>query len=637
MKGGVSLPPKRRWKGFVVAVLGLVILSMLVPLVFLLGLHNGFHSSGFASDSRSSAPVKIYDRAEGDTSWNPPEGALSRHVDELMHRLEPNLSKDVIKEKVEAKNKTVRSDLTQVTELKNNIVKPSLSIQRDVPKTPQREDQVSKVADTTRITEDSKSVASSDSEKLCELRFGSYCLWREEHREEMKDSMVKILKDRLFVARAYYPSIAKLSAQEKLSREMKQNIQEFERILSESTTDADLPSQIEKKLQRMGAVIARARSCPVDCNNVDKKLRQLVDLTEDEANFHAKQSAFLFQLAVQTIPKSHHCLYMRLTVEYFRSAPPEKDRSLDEKFVDPGLNHYVIFSNNVLAASVVVNSTVTHAKERGNLVFHILTNGQNYYAIKFWFIRNEYNDVAIQVLNIEDLHLDNQNIAADVLHLSMPEEYRVSFLGVEQPSGLTRTVYISVFSHSHYLLDKIFSTLKKVVVLDDDVVVQRDLSSLWDLDMEGKVNGAVEVCPLRLGLLKSYLGDDNFEDYSCVWMSGLNIIDLVRWREQDLSGRYQRLRQKQLGSGEGIVGPATLHASLLAFQNLIYPIDGTWALSGLGHDYGVDEQKINEAAVLHYNGQMKPWLEIGIPRYKSHWKRYLNHDDLFLGQCNVNS
>ena len=48
MKGvgsSYTLPPKRRWRGPVIAVLGLVLLSMLVPLVFLLGLHNGFHSA----------------------------------------------------------------------------------------------------------------------------------------------------------------------------------------------------------------------------------------------------------------------------------------------------------------------------------------------------------------------------------------------------------------------------------------------------------------------------------------------------------------------------------------------------------------------------------------------------------------
>lgn len=79
--------------------------------------------------------------------------------------------------------------------------------------------------------------------KQCELKYGSYCLWRQEHREEIKDSMVKKLKDQLFVARAYYPTIAKLHGQGKLSREMKQNIQDFERVLSETTTDADLPPQ----------------------------------------------------------------------------------------------------------------------------------------------------------------------------------------------------------------------------------------------------------------------------------------------------------------------------------------------------------------------------------------------------------
>lgn len=110
----------------------------------------------------------------------------------------------------------------------------------------------------------------------------------------------------------------------------------------------------------MAAAIAKAKSCHVDCNNVDKKFRQLVDLTEDEANFHMKQSAFLYKLAVQTMPKSLHCLSMRLTIEYFRSADSEHE--LVKKFVNPDLYHYIIFSRNILASSVVINSSVLHAK-----------------------------------------------------------------------------------------------------------------------------------------------------------------------------------------------------------------------------------------------------------------------------------
>lgn len=82
-----------------------------------------------------------------------------------------------------------------------------------------------------------------ESRKLCEQKFGSYCLWREENKEKMKDLMVKKLKDLLFVARSYYPTIAKIPTESKFTHEMKVNIQDFERVLSESTTDLDLPPQ----------------------------------------------------------------------------------------------------------------------------------------------------------------------------------------------------------------------------------------------------------------------------------------------------------------------------------------------------------------------------------------------------------
>ena len=57
----------------------------------------------------------------------------------------------------------------------------------------------------------------------------------------MKDAIVKRLKDQLFLARAHYPSVAKLKQQERFTRELKQNIQEHERMLSDTITDADLP------------------------------------------------------------------------------------------------------------------------------------------------------------------------------------------------------------------------------------------------------------------------------------------------------------------------------------------------------------------------------------------------------------
>ncbi|XP_021298052.1 probable galacturonosyltransferase 7, partial [Herrania umbratica] len=515
--GGGVAPAKRRWRGLAIGVLFLVVLSMLVPLGFLLGLHNGFHSAGIMPLQHTSSP-----------------GDRSSHIDSLVRKLGPTLQKDILKGFInEAKNETSSANVT-----------PKNQQRKGIPESPQVLLQpltinISSVSGKARMKG-----GVDESEGLCELKFGSYCIWREENREEMKDSKVKKLKDQLFVARAYFPSIAKIPAQSKLSRELRQNIQELERVLSESTTDADLPREIEKKSRRMEAAIARAKSVSVDCNNVDKKLRQIFDLTEDEANFHMKQSAFLYQLAVQTMPKSLHCLSMRLTVEYFKDHAFDKE--LPEKFSDPTLQHYVIFSNNVIASSVVINSTVMHARESMNLVFHVLTDGQNFFAMKLWFLKTTFKDAVIQVLNIEHLNSEYYD-KATLSHLTLPVEFRVSFHGSDNALAIhDRTQYLSIFSHSNYLLPEIFRNLEKVVVLDDDVVVQQDLSALWSLDMAGKVTGAVQICSVRLGQLRSYLGGSSFDKNSCSWMSGLNVIDLVRWRELGISETYWKFVKEKL-------------------------------------------------------------------------------------------
>lgn len=386
----------------------------------------------------------------------------------------------------------------------------------------------------------------------------------------------------------------------------------------------------------MEATITKAKALPLDCNNIDKKLRQLVDLTEDEANFHMKQSAFLYQLAVQTTPKSLHCLSMRLTVEYFRSSSLDMEQSLAERYLNPELHHYVIFSNNVLASSVVINSTVMHARASGNQVFHVLTDKQSFFAMKIWFFKNSYKEAAVQVLNIEDLDSHDHD-KMNFFHPLLPEEFRVSFPGIDKTStSQIRTEYISVFSHSHYALPQIFHTLKKVVVLDDDIVVQRDLSALWSIDMNGKVNGAVQICTVRLSELKGYLGENNHGGNSCAWMSGLNIVDLVRWRELDVTKTFKRL-VNEARKEDGISEAVTLRASLLTFQGLVHILDDTWMLSGLGHNYGLNDEIIKKAAVLHFNGNMKPWLELGIANYSGYWRKFLNRENQLLSDCNVNS
>lgn len=96
---------------------------------------------------------------------------------------------------------------------------------------------------------------------------------------------------------------------------------------------------------------------------------------------------------------------------------------------------------------------------------------------------------------------------------------------------------------------QMFPSLNKVVFLDDDLVIQTDLSPLWDIDMNGKVNGAVETCRggdkfVMSKRLKSYLNfshpliSSNFDPNECAWAYGMNIFDLEAWRKTNISQTY---------------------------------------------------------------------------------------------------
>ncbi|XP_020584319.1 probable galacturonosyltransferase 7 [Phalaenopsis equestris] len=644
-----SLSPAKqwRWKWLALTVLLLVFFSMLVPLAFLLGLHNGLPVGYLGDDNAASDFLEIYGHGDGVT------GQYSLKDDsrakQMLLNFTPSLPQEIVQSITgdgDGKSKGFEpdEDSEQLDSQPTGVVSNSDSnattpFPEVVPKPPAD-------AFNVQLTSDSRlgdRVAANPSngsnfygsESSCQLEFGSYCLWSKEHKESMKDATVKIFKDQLFVARAYYPSIAKLQGQENLSREMKQNIQEHERILSEVISDADLPPIYANKIQKMEQTIAKAKGCTVECSNVERKLRQLLDLTEDETHFHMKQSAFLFHLGVQTMPKSLHCLSMRLTVEYFREPPPDMELSLGFKLDDPRFRHYVIFTRHILAVSVTINSTVMNSKDTADMIFHLITDRQNFYAMKLWFARNSYNEAIIHVLNIEDLSVSILN-GVGLKQFSTSEEFRISVRGFDQTEHLQlRTEYISTFGPSHFLLPEIFKNLKKVIVLDDDVIVQQDLSSLWTIDLEGKVNGAVNFCKLQLGQLEIILGRSILDRSLCLWTSGLNIIDLEKWREHNITGIYHKLLPTFHNGNEETWRTAALPTSLLAFQGHVFPLDSMSIISGLGHDYHVSEDVIKTAAALHYNGNMKPWLDLGIPTYKKYWKKFLIQGEPFMDQCNV--
>lgn len=168
-------------------------------------------------------------------------------------------------------------------------------------------------------------------------------------------------------------------------------------------------------------------------------------------------------------------------------------------------------------------------QEPEKIVFHVVTDSLNFPAISMWFLVNPPGKAKIQFQSTDNF---------EWLHT----KYNIALM---QNSNDPR--YTSELNHLRFYLPDIFPTLNKIVLFDHDVVVQRDLTGLWKVNMKGKVNGAVGTCQRnepsfrRMDTfikLSDPLLAKKFDSNACTWAFGLNLFDLQEWRRRNLTALY---------------------------------------------------------------------------------------------------
>ncbi|KAB2047786.1 hypothetical protein ES319_A13G070500v1 [Gossypium barbadense] len=474
---------------------------------------------------------------------------------------------------------------------------------------------------------------------------GKYSIWRRDFENPNSDSTLKLMRDQIIMAKAY-ANIAKSRNQIDLYSSLLRHVGDSLRVIGDANSDSELhPSSLDQA-KAMGHALSFAKDRLYDCHIVARKLRAMLQSAEDNVNSLKKRSAFLIQLAAKTVPKPLHCLPLQLAADYyFHGYQRKKDLNI-EKLEDPSLYHYAIFSDNILATSVVVNSTVLHANEPEKHIFHIVTDKLNFAAMRMWFILNAPEKATVQVEKIDDFKWLNSSYCSVLRQL---ESARVKeYYFKNHPSSLSvgsdnlkyrNPKYLSMLNHLRFYLPEVYPKLHKILFLDDDIVVQKDLTPLWDVDLNGMVNGAVETCKGSFHRFDKYLNFSNpkisekFDSNACGWAFGMNIFDLKEWRNRNITQIYHYWQDRNEDRTLWKLG--TLPPGLITFYNLTYPLDRKWHVLGLGYDPALNQTEIENAAVVHYNGNYKPWLDLAVAKYKSYWSKYVRFDNYYLKLCNL--
>uniref|UniRef100_A0A2P2LTJ8 Hexosyltransferase n=1 Tax=Rhizophora mucronata TaxID=61149 RepID=A0A2P2LTJ8_RHIMU len=439
-------------------------------------------------------------------------------------------------------------------------------------------------------------------------------------------------------------------------------VRDFYKILNEVNTE-EIPDGL-KLPDSFTELVSELRSDHYDARTFALILRAMMEKLEREIRESRFTELMNKHFAASSIPKGIHCLSLRLTDEYSSNAHARKQLPSPELLPllsDNSYHHFVVSTDNILAASVVVTSTIQSSLNPEKIVFHVITDKKTYAGMHSWFALNPVPPAIVEVKGVHQFDwLTRENVPvleAVENHNAIRSYYHGNHIvGANLNDTTPRTFasklqsrspkYISLLNHLRIYLPELFPNLDKVVFLDDDVVIQRDLSPLWGFDLEGKVNGAVETCKgednwVMSKHFRNYFNfshpiiSRNLDPDECAWAYGMNIFDLHAWRKTAIRETYHSWLRENLRSNLTMWKLGTLPPALIAFRGLVQPIDPSWHMLGLGYQNKTSIENVKNAAVIHYNGQSKPWLQIGFDHLRPFWTKYVNYSNDFIRNCHI--
>ncbi|XP_037616710.1 glycosyltransferase 8 domain-containing protein 2 [Sebastes umbrosus] len=172
---------------------------------------------------------------------------------------------------------------------------------------------------------------------------------------------------------------------------------------------------------------------------------------------------------------------------------------------------------------------------------------------------------------------------------------------------------------------------KRVIYLDDDVIVQGDIKDLFNIKLEpGHAAAFSTDCDLpsthemvrSIGMQTTYMG---FLDYrkekvkdlginpgDCSFNPGVFVADVREWKKQKITKQLEKWMEENFRQNiysSAMAGGVATPPMLIVFHDKYTTLDPLWHVRHMGWspDARYSESFLQEAHLLHWNGPFKPW------------------------------
>ncbi len=273
----------------------------------------------------------------------------------------------------------------------------------------------------------------------------------------------------------------------------------------------------------------------------------------------------------------------------------------------------VVFSANDKYApylGVTLYSLISHASKDREYRLHILTKDMNAHH-KAKLKAMEQDNISIEFLDVTD-RIKEFKIPT-VKHLSEETAYRL-------------------------LIDQIFPEYKKVLYLDCDIVVNQDVSLLYDENIEGVMLGASRANIMRNHL--SYISEDLKVLPENYFNAGVLVINVEQFHKYGIGakGLQMLVERRYLCQDQDVLN--------ILCQGKVRFLDGRWNveweyLTENGKEMYVDEvrkgyeKNLCNPFIVHFTSPVKPWE---FPEYQlaEYFWRYARKTDFYEEILKVN-
>lgn len=273
--------------------------------------------------------------------------------------------------------------------------------------------------------------------------------------------------------------------------------------------------------------------------------------------------------------------------------------------------HIVYASDNKFAEILEVSmiSLYENSKDMEDIIVYILNNGineENQYKINL--VSKSYHRSTPIWLEAIDISKElNMKVEMDRGSLS---QYSRLFISRELPLGLSRVLY-----------------------LDCDVIINKSIWELWNLSLHGKT-----VAALRDAFSKYYRVNIGLQPNDLMFNSGVMLIDLERWKDQQIEEKLLKFISKKKGKiqqGDQGALNAVLSYETYCFEprfnsiTIFYDFTYKDMLIYRRPPEFYTEKELKEAvenpSIIHFTTSFlseRPWVRGCRHKYAGEWVRY---------------